>query len=82
MASSATPSRVTRWRPSIPATTDRTPSAWRSGRAIAGGATLEGARILDLAPTLLDHFGIEVPPHMTGRVLRELCGAEPWPAAD
>jgi predicted AlkP superfamily phosphohydrolase/phosphomutase len=42
------------------------------GPGIAGGATLEGAHILDLAPTLLDHFGVEVPPHMTGRVLREL----------
>jgi predicted AlkP superfamily phosphohydrolase/phosphomutase len=47
------------------------------GPGIAGGATLEGAHILDLAPTLLDHLGIEVPPYMTGQVLRELVGAEP-----
>ena len=42
------------------------------GPGIAGGASLEGAHILDLAPTLLHHFGLEVPPYMTGRVLREL----------
>ena len=42
------------------------------GPGIPGGATLEGAHILDLAPTLLDHFGLEIPPHMTGRPLREL----------
>jgi predicted AlkP superfamily phosphohydrolase/phosphomutase len=42
------------------------------GPGIAGGTTLEGVHILDLAPTLLDHFGIEVPPYMTGRVLRAL----------
>jgi predicted AlkP superfamily phosphohydrolase/phosphomutase len=47
------------------------------GPGIAGGATLEGAHILDLAPTLLDHFGIEIPSYMTGRVLRELMGAGP-----
>jgi predicted AlkP superfamily phosphohydrolase/phosphomutase len=42
------------------------------GPGIEGRATVEGAHILDLAPTLLDHFGIEVPPHMTGRVLHEM----------
>jgi predicted AlkP superfamily phosphohydrolase/phosphomutase len=47
------------------------------GPGIAGGATLEGAHILDLAPTILTCFGIEVPAYMTGRVLRELVGAEP-----
>jgi predicted AlkP superfamily phosphohydrolase/phosphomutase len=46
------------------------------GPGIAGGASLEGAHILDLAPTLLDHFDIEIPPHMTGRVLRELVGGD------
>lgn len=43
------------------------------GPGIAAGATLEGAHILDLAPTILKHLGIEKPAHMTGRVLRELC---------
>jgi hypothetical protein len=42
------------------------------GPGIAPGATLEGAHILDLAPTLLAHLGIEVPAYMTGRVLHEL----------
>jgi predicted AlkP superfamily phosphohydrolase/phosphomutase len=46
------------------------------GPGIAGGTTLEGAHILDVAPTLLDHFGIEVRPYMTGRALRELVGAD------
>jgi predicted AlkP superfamily phosphohydrolase/phosphomutase len=42
------------------------------GPGIASGATLEGVHILDLAPTLLAHLGIEVPAYMTGRVLHEL----------
>lgn len=38
---------------------------------------LEGASILDLAPTILNHFGIEPPAHMDGRVLGEIFGAAP-----
>jgi hypothetical protein len=61
----ATPT-ATRWRPSIPATTDRTPSVWRS--LIAGGATL-GARTSD-PPRPSWTISASVPPYMTGRVLR------------
>jgi predicted AlkP superfamily phosphohydrolase/phosphomutase len=42
------------------------------GPEIPQGATLEGASILDLAPTILARFGIEPPAHMDGSVLRAL----------
>jgi hypothetical protein len=41
------------------------------------GRVLEGPSILNLAPTILSHFGIEPPAHMDGRVLGEIAAAEP-----
>jgi len=43
-----------------------------SGPEIPQGAVCEGTSILDLAPTILDHFGIKPAAHMDGRVLSEL----------
>ncbi|MBI1902832.1 MAG: alkaline phosphatase family protein [Planctomycetia bacterium] len=40
------------------------------------------ANIADVAPTILSMLGIEPPKTMTGRVLNELLGAAPIPAAD
>jgi predicted AlkP superfamily phosphohydrolase/phosphomutase len=42
------------------------------GPDISQGAVCEGSSILDLAPTILDQFGIEPPNYMDGRVLTEL----------
>jgi predicted AlkP superfamily phosphohydrolase/phosphomutase len=42
------------------------------GPGIASGAVLQGASIMDLAPTLLSHFDIALPTYMHGRVLPEL----------
>jgi predicted AlkP superfamily phosphohydrolase/phosphomutase len=42
------------------------------GSGIAPGAVLHGASIMDLAPTLLSHFDIDLPDYMHGRVLPEL----------
>ncbi len=42
------------------------------GAAIQAGLTVEGARITDLAPTILYLMGVPIPDHMDGRVLREL----------
>jgi predicted AlkP superfamily phosphohydrolase/phosphomutase len=42
------------------------------GPGVAGGVALEGASILDIAPTLLAHLGIQAPSHMDGRVLTSL----------
>jgi predicted AlkP superfamily phosphohydrolase/phosphomutase len=38
------------------------------GPQVASEAVIEGASILDLAPTILAHFGVDVPSHMDGRV--------------
>ncbi|MBI4551453.1 MAG: alkaline phosphatase family protein, partial [Candidatus Latescibacteria bacterium] len=35
-----------------------------------GGRELSGLEIMDVAPTVLDHFGLPVPPDMQGRVIR------------
>jgi predicted AlkP superfamily phosphohydrolase/phosphomutase len=43
--------------------------AWRSG--IRSGETVDGAHILDLAPTILHLMGLPVPDDMDGRVLTE-----------
>jgi predicted AlkP superfamily phosphohydrolase/phosphomutase len=42
-----------------------------SGPGIGSGQTMEGCSILDLAPTLLAHFGIAPGAHMDGTVLTE-----------
>jgi len=42
------------------------------GPAISQGAFCEGTSILDLAPTILNQFGIAPPDYMDGRVLSEL----------
>jgi predicted dehydrogenase/predicted AlkP superfamily phosphohydrolase/phosphomutase len=42
------------------------------GPGISRGVVCEGASILDLAPTILNRFGIDPPDYMDGRVLSEL----------
>jgi hypothetical protein len=42
------------------------------GPEILRGARIEGARIIDYAPTILHSFGVEVPRDMDGRVLEEI----------
>lgn len=42
------------------------------GPDIKQGATIEGARIIDLAPTILHMFGVPIPQDMDGRVLKEI----------
>ena len=46
------------------------------GPGVGPGLVLEGASILDLAPTVLARFGIAAPAHMDGRVLNELTATE------
>ena len=43
------------------------------GPDIPQGAVIEGAGILDLAPTILTYFGIEPPEYLDGKALSELC---------
>ncbi len=42
------------------------------GPELRRGARVEGARIIDFAPTILHSFGVEVPSDMDGRVLEEI----------
>ena len=42
------------------------------GPGIAPGKDLHGARLLDIAPTVLHHFGLPVGDDMEGRVLQEI----------
>ncbi|HXU36193.1 MAG TPA: phosphodiesterase, partial [Blastocatellia bacterium] len=42
------------------------------GPELRRGARVEGARIIDYAPTILHSFGVEVPSDMDGRVLEEI----------
>lgn len=42
------------------------------GPELRRGAGVEGARIIDYAPTILHSFGVEVPADMDGRVLEEI----------
>jgi predicted AlkP superfamily phosphohydrolase/phosphomutase len=44
------------------------------GPEIPRGEVVEGANILDLAPTILSHLGVEPPNYMDGRVISELNG--------
>jgi predicted AlkP superfamily phosphohydrolase/phosphomutase len=46
-----------------------------SGAGVQPGTQLEGASILDLAPTILHAFGLAVPEDLDGRVLSEAFGA-------
>ncbi len=43
-----------------------------AGRHINKGTTIEGARIVDLAPTILYRMGLPVPDDMDGQILAEL----------
>ena len=47
-----------------------------TGPGVAEGQTLEGASVLDIAPTILIRLGVEPPAHMDGRILSELAGKE------
>jgi predicted AlkP superfamily phosphohydrolase/phosphomutase len=42
------------------------------GPELRSGTLVEGARIIDFAPTILHSFGVEVPSDMDGRVLEEI----------
>lgn len=46
-----------------------------SGPGVAAGGVLEGASILDIAPSVLARLGIAPPPHMEGHVREVLAGA-------
>ncbi|MBI3824887.1 MAG: alkaline phosphatase family protein [Candidatus Rokubacteria bacterium] len=48
-----------------------------SGPSIRAGASIEGARLIDVAPTVLHLVGEEIPDDMDGRVLEELLEADP-----
>ena len=52
------------------------------GPAIAAGATLAGASIMDLAPSILSYFNVEPPSYMQGRVLGELGVPAPLSSGD
>ena len=41
------------------------------GKNIRKGVQLEGAAIVDIAPTILHLCGVDIPAHMDGRVLEE-----------
>jgi predicted AlkP superfamily phosphohydrolase/phosphomutase len=43
-----------------------------NGSPIRQGVKIEGARIIDFAPTILHTFGVEVPADIDGRVLEEI----------
>jgi len=47
------------------------------GPGVKKGCRVVGARIIDLAPTILYAMGIPVPSYMDGRVLKEIFEEEP-----
>ena len=46
------------------------------GPGVPSGRVLEGASILDLAPSILARFGIAPPEHMDGKPLAEILPVE------
>ena len=46
------------------------------GPAVPAGLELQGASVLDLAPTVLAHFGLGVPGHMDGSIVTALLDKE------
>jgi arylsulfatase A-like enzyme len=46
------------------------------GATIRAGGTVEGASLVDLAPTILALMGEAVPAHMDGRVLSEILASD------
>ncbi len=51
------------------------------GPDVPQGYSETGKSVLDLAPTILSRFGIEIPSHMSGTVLTELGGSLHTPSA-
>jgi predicted AlkP superfamily phosphohydrolase/phosphomutase len=49
-----------------------------AGPSVKPGARIEGARIIDIAPTVLQLFGLHGPP-MDGQVLQEIVAQKPTP---
>lgn len=47
-----------------------------AGPQLQHGTTIEGARILDIAPTILHLLGLPVPPSMKGAVLTDACSPD------
>jgi len=47
------------------------------GQGIKKGATLEGANICDLAPTILYLMGLEIPNYMDGKILADILTSPP-----
>jgi len=41
----------------------------RDGRRDGGGVRLEGLRLVDVAPTILSHYGLPIPGDMLGRAI-------------
>ncbi|SLN61870.1 alkaline phosphatase family protein [Oceanibacterium hippocampi] len=74
----------TRWREGMawPTSGSHRPAAtfFAAGPMIAPGATLDGGRLIDLAPTWLHCLGITPPPELEGRVLHEILHPRPAPA--
>ncbi|HEV3120927.1 MAG TPA: alkaline phosphatase family protein, partial [Isosphaeraceae bacterium] len=53
-----------------------------SGPAFRPGAMLQGATLLDIAPTLLHLLGLPIPSDMDGRVLTEILDSSQIPSSD
>ena len=43
-----------------------------SGPAVAEGRTINGANMIDIAPTILYHFGVEIPEDFDGHVIEDM----------
>lgn len=52
-----------------------------AGHGVRAGQRIDGARLIDLAPTIMSFLGLEVPAHMDGRLLSELFDDTGLPAA-